>query len=248
MILKLALTIGTLLAPQQDGTLLKLSDPVAWAQIDVSTLKGRPARLAWSDDRSELYLQVVDGTTAAELKFRHYIVRKGAPPTSIQTQPVWVQDYWKWKSAKIFFGDPQLTIQVDTGHQLADNLNGTGANKAAYLRDTPISGTQLMLARQPGEDRVTTRLLLKGEIVGEFVDEAIVPGYTFGWSPEELRMIVFRSTRGRLTVMDGDGKKQTAGTTNDVLLPAWSSDGAAIAYLERKNQKTFTIYVIEIQQ
>jgi hypothetical protein len=248
MVLHLALALGAALAALPDGAILKLGEPVAWAQIDADALKGRPARLAWSDDRSELYLQVVDGTTAANLKFRHYLVRKGASLTAIQTQPAWVQEYWKWKSAKMFFGDPQLTIEVDTGRELADNLNGTGANKAAYLSDTPLTGTQLLLSRQPGETHVTNRLVLKGEIIGEFVDEAITPGYTFSWSPEELRMIAFRSTRGRLTIMSDAGKTQTVGVASDVILPAWSYDGAAIAYLERKSHKTFTVYVIEIQQ
>src|SRR5437667_3513757 len=167
MILWLALILGASLAQSQERTIVPLGDPIVWAQIDAARLKGRPARLAWSDDRSELYLQMVDGATAADLKFRHYIVRKGSPPAAIERAPKWVDEYWKWKSAKSFFGDPQLTIAVDTERQLQDNLNGTGATKTAYLSDTPLPGTQLTLARQPGETRFITRLLLKGAIVGE---------------------------------------------------------------------------------
>jgi len=231
MILWLALILGASLAQSQERTIVPLGDPIVWAQIDAARLKGRPARLAWSDDRSELYLQMVDGATAADLKFRHYIVRKGSPPAAIERAPKWVDEYWKWKSAKSFFGDPQLTIAVDTERQLQDNLNGTGATKTAYLSDTPLTGTQLTLARQP-----------------EFVDELIVPGYTFSWSPETLRLIAFRSHNGRLAIMDADGKTQIVHGAGDVLLPAWSDDGAAIAYLERTGRKSFALSVIEIQQ
>lgn len=249
MILAHAVAISTwLLLPQQQGAIVTFGAPSVWGQLDTAVLKGRPARLAWSDDRSELYLQVVDGTTPDDLKFRHYMLRKGSPAKAIDRQPKWVEEYWKWKSAKVFFGDPLLTIQVETDRQVLDNLNGTADNKAAYLSDTPLSGRQLMLARQPGQTRVTNRLLLNGESIGEFVDELIVPGYTFSWSPEELRLIAFRSNSGHLMIMNADGKTQTVRGTSDVLLPAWSDDGAAIAYLERTARRTFTLFVVEIQQ
>ena len=90
--------------------------------------------------------------------------------------------------------------------------------------------------------------MLKGETIGEFVDELIVPGYTFSWSPEELRLIAFSSIGGHLTIMNADGKTQTVRGTTNAVLPAWSDDGAAIAYLERTGRRTFTVFVVEIQQ
>jgi len=247
MILVLAAVLG-LWAAIGPEAILTLGDPTPWAELDAGHLKGRPARLAWSDDRSQLYLEVVDGATAEKLKFRHFIIRKGAAPKSIDSAPKWVDEYWKWKSAKRFFSDPVLTIDVDTQRQLQDNLNGTSTNKAAYLSDQPLTGTQLTLSHQPGETKIVNRLLLKGEIIGEFVDENIVPGYTFSWSPEELRLIAYRSHQGHLTIMNAEGHTQTVRSTKDVLLPAWSDDGAAIAYLERTSRKVFTIFVVEIQQ
>jgi hypothetical protein len=231
-----------------DDTIVPLDDPVAWAQIDTAALKGRPARLAWSDDRSGLYLQVVRGSTSEDLSFRHYLIKKGAPPRSVDKQPKWVEEYWKWKSAKVFFGDPRFTITVETTRQILDNLNGTSTNRTPYLSDTPLSGNQLTLARQPGETQITNRLVLNGVPIGEFVDELIVPGYTFSWSPEELRLIAFRANTGRLAIMNEDGKIQAVRRTANIILPAWSDDGAAIAYLERNDRRTFTLFVVEIQQ
>jgi hypothetical protein len=233
---------------QQPKSIVTLTAPVTWADFDTRAVKGRPARLAWSDNRGTLYLQTVEGDTQATLRFHHYLVRKGAKPSAIEAQPKWVEAYWKWKSAKTFAGDLSLRIEVDSSTQVLDNLNGIGANKAVYLTDSPIglTGQALTLSKQSGGTRIVNRLLLKGHIIGEFVDELIVPGYTFSWSPEELRLIVFRAQSGRLTIMDDTGRTETIAETKDVLLPAWSDDGAAIAYLERA-RGSFSVRVVEVE-
>src|SRR5215472_10712092 len=57
--------------------IVTLTSPAVWADVDSKTIKGRPARLAWSDDRSTLYLQTVEGSTPESLAFHHYLVHKG---------------------------------------------------------------------------------------------------------------------------------------------------------------------------
>jgi hypothetical protein len=237
-------------AGARDRPIAPLTTPVVWAEIETDVLKGRPAQLAWSDDRSELYLEVVEGDSPAMLKFRHYLVRKGGPPKAVDARPKWVEAYWKWKSARSFFGDPRLTIQIETQQRVLDNLNGTAANKTVYLTDSPngVSGQALMMAKQTGGTQVVSLLRLHGQVIGEFDNEMIVPGYTFSWSPEQLRLIAYRSTSGRLAIMNDDGRTETCAATRDVLLPAWSDDGAAIAYLERLNRKKLALRVVEIEQ
>jgi hypothetical protein len=237
-------------ARAQDKPVAVLTAPAAWAEIDTDALKGRPAQLAWSDDRSELYLEVVDGESRATLKFHHYLVRKGAAPKAVDGPPRWVEAYWQWKSAKSFFGDSSLSIQIDTQQRILDNLNGTAANRTVYLSDSPngVSGQALLMAEQTGGKQVVSRLRLHGQIIGEFVNEMIVPGYTFSWSPEELRLIAYRASSGRLAIMNDTGRTETSAVSRDVLLPAWSDDGAAIAYLERLNRKKFVLQVVEIEQ
>jgi hypothetical protein len=226
--------------------LLNLAQPVQWTTIDTGELKGRPARLAWSEDRSELYIQTVEGDTVDHLKWHHYLIQNGKPPKATSTEPKWVPPYWKWKSAKRFFGDPFMTISVDVQQTVLDNLNGTAANKAVYL-DPSVSGEAMLLSKQSGGTKVTSRLMLKNKIIGQFVDELVVPGYTFSWSPEELRLIAFRSTNGHLVIMNAEGETQEVTATNDVLLPAWSDDGQEIAYLERTGRKTFALMVVSIK-
>jgi len=241
MILMLAIVLSSILTAAQ--AIAGFGEPDVWTEL--GGLKGRPAMLAWSDRGTELYLETAEGETAATLKFHHYLLQRGAKPKPIDAQPAWAQAYWKWKSAKSFFGDPFMVIQVDTQQQVLDNLNGTAANKAAYLQQT-LSGQDLLLAKQSGGTKITNRLVLKSHIIGEFVDEQIVPGYTFGWSPRDLNLIAFRALSGRLTVMNGEGDTMTVPGAKDVLLPAWSEDGSAIAYVERVDRKTPRLVVVPV--
>lgn len=234
--------IGGGLAP-----VVTLTAPAVWAEIDANAIAGRPARLAWADDRATLYLETVEGDARESLVFHHYLLRRNAKPSRLDAQPAWVAAYWNWKSARMFAGDPQLTIEIDTRREVLDNLNGTSANKGVYLTDSPVgvTGEALMLSKQPGCVRIVNRLVLKGHVIGEFVDEMIVPGYTFSWSPEDLRLIAYRSQAGHLTIMDDTGRTETVADTRDVLLPAWSDDGAAIAYLQR-TRGGFSLRVVEV--
>jgi len=227
------------------ATLVTLGQPLVWCTIDVGELKGRPAVLAWSEDRSELYLQVVEGQDASRLKWRQYLIKQGQSPQAAVEQPGWVQEYWSWKSAKSFFGDPLMKIDVDVRQTLLDNLNGTSENKAVYLQPY-ITGEALLRSKQSGGLQITSTLLFKNKVIGRFIDEHVVPGYTFSWSPEDLRLIAFRSSTGRLVIMNGEGETQDVAGTADVLLPAWSDDGRLIAFLERTGRKTFSLIVVPV--
>ena len=220
--------------------LVRFSRPSTWTTIDVDKVKGRPAQLAWSDDEAELYLQVVQGVTVESLKVRHYLLKTNAEPTPIDRQPNWAQAYWKWKSAKSFFGDSLLTIAVETTRAVVDEPRD---RNTAYLnseRKAPAT-----LESKAGTVRTVNRLLLRGHVIGEFVDEAIFPGYTFSWSPASLGMIVFRSPGGgRLTIMNAEGETQTIEDGKDISLPAWSESGNAIAYLEPVGRQKFALKVM----
>jgi hypothetical protein len=214
--------------------------PMVWAELDVDALKGRPAQLAWSDDDSTLYLQVVDGTRADRLTYHHYLITRNQSPAPLDRQPTWAQAYWKWKSAKSFFGDPLMTIDVDTTQQLFDDPRD---RNTAYL-ESGRHAPETLQAKTASGKRITSRLLFRRHIIGEFVDEQIFPGYTFSWSPEPLQLLAFRSSTGRLTIINRDADTETLGDAKDVWLPAWSESGDAIAYLERAGRKKFVLKVV----
>jgi hypothetical protein len=45
--------------------------------------------------------------------------------------------------------------------------------------------------------------------------------------------------------MDDEGRTESIDDTKDVLLPAWSDDGAAIAYLQQSRGR-FSVRVVEV--
>jgi hypothetical protein len=228
---------------QSPPSVVHFGQPVTWTEVDTSHLKGRPAQLAWSDDGSTIYLQLVEGDSAKNLKFRHYTVQRDGAPKPIDAEPIWAKEYWKWKSAKTFFGDPDLTIEVDTQHRLLDDVHD---NRTVYLESGRLYET-VVASKRNGGSILVNRLMLKGHIIGEFIDEQVFPGYTFGWSPRELGMIAFRGTNGHLTVMNTYGQTDASQGLKDVLLPGWSEDGESIACLERMARNRFAVVVIAVQ-
>ena len=216
------------------------TNAVVWADLDIDVLKGRPAQLSWSDDDSSLYLQVVDGNTVESLKYRHYLIKKGETPVALDAEPTWAKAYWKWKSAKIGFGDPLMTIEVDSQQQVLDDPRD---RNTPYL-ESGRSAPQILQSKSASGKRITNRLILKGHIIGEFVDEQIYPGYTFSWSPDALQLIAFRGSTGRLTLMNLEAQTETVGDSKDVWLPAWSEGGESIAFLERVSRKKFALKVV----
>ena len=220
--------------------LVHLGKAETWLQLDEDKLQGRPAQLAWSDTEDSLYLQTVEGNTAGALKIRHYLLEKDHGPALLDSQPAWAREYWKWKSAKSYFGDRMMTIEVDSRREIVDPIRD---RNTAYLNSEAYAPGTLE-AKATGGSRIVNRLLLKGHIIGEFIDEDVFPGYTFSWSPNLLGLIAYRERNGRLAIMDLTGATQTADEGRDVLLPAWSPSGELIAYLERDGRKRLTLHVV----
>ncbi len=55
-------------------------------------------------------------------------------------------------------------------------------------------------------------LVLKNEVIGEFIDAPLLPGLTFGWSPEDLHAVAYKDQHGKLAVFDYDsGDHQEVG-------------------------------------
>jgi len=113
--------------------------------------------------------------------------------------------------------------------------NRTGSTAARDLTDANVGATQVRT------------LLLKGEVIGEYVNAPLVPGLTFGWSPEALQAVAYVAHSHRLMLMDVvSGAKQEVSATSDVLLPAWSPDGSQIVFLEKTGRKTFALMRVTV--
>jgi hypothetical protein len=219
-----------------------VSAPAALIDLDLGKLKGAPTCLAWSTNEGEFYLQTVDGAT-----MRHYILRLGSSPEAADGEPIWASTYWTWKSARTVPGHSELVIEVATRNDTNQITSMNLHDKAAGTGDRSGTGAPRdMMNANIGAAQVRT-LLLDGEVIGEFVNAPLVPGLTFGWSPEALHAVAYVPHSHRLTLMDViSGAKLEVSATSDVVLPAWSPDGSQIVFLQKTGRKTFALMRVTV--
>jgi hypothetical protein len=246
--------------PPSDG--LRLSTPAVVAELDTGPLKGEPWRLAWSPDGTEVYIATREATTGRDERLRHFLIAStGGRPRSINQMPDWAATYWAWKAAQASPASPAFRISVDErrefvravsaprGGTLAGMGGDTSAGGAVAGGGGPV-GPAGSVVLPDGQSALVRTMRLQGEVIGEWVNAGIVPGLTFGWSPAGMELIAFSSPRddNRVVVMDREGRKQTIEGSKDTSLPAWSDDGARLAYLQRKDRRKYTLYVVEVSR
>ena len=76
-----------------------------------------------------------------------------------------------------------------------------------------------------------------GKVVIHEREHAVEPydGEVWSWSPAELNRIVYTDGKGGLWIANADGSGAKKVLKGDFTLPAWSDDGGAIAFAERKD-------------
>ncbi len=223
-------------------------------ELDLGKLKGEPSRLAWAADGSQLYLQTAARDSRGLVTAtHHYLVGPdGRVTKTIDQEPAWAATYWAKKSAQSAPSLPTFRIAVE---QRQDTARATGAPMGGALArgGTDTSGEhggQGVSAGEAGAAAFQSQtvnvitLRLKGEVIGEWINQPVVPGSTFGWAPAGGR-IAFVSKSGALIVMDPEGRKDTIAGTANASLPAWSDDGGRIAFLERTGKKKVVLRIIE---
>jgi hypothetical protein len=224
-------------------------------ELGKNGVKGsRLERLAWSPDRNELYLMTYDPNKDATIKQAfHYVmqVATGAMK-SVEGAPPWVETYWSWKSDRSAPGEPTLSITVAQDRKRAETgvatpMGGDLARGGTSDTTGLASGTAIDASRGMEFQNVYT-LTLNGETIGEWINHRIQPGLTFSWGPKSSGLIAFAEKGGgKLVIMDRTGKKQTIGGTKGVLLPAWTDDGAKMAYLETRGKNKYAVIIADVK-
>jgi hypothetical protein len=234
---------------------VQVSTPALISTIDTGKLKGEPTQLAWSPDGTKLFLQTSErDSLGMTTKPRFYLLSAAdgkAEPLS--GPPAWVAEYWTWKAGQYAPGSKTFGIEhtddIKTVTATAAPMGGALA-KGSVSGDPGGGGTSAgdVVAHAGQTQRLRViKLTLKGETVGEFVGVQFLPGYTYGWSPKSIGMIAYGNQAGRLTVMDEQGQKQLVESTRNVILPAWSSDGAKIAFLQKAGKNKYDLYVADVK-
>jgi hypothetical protein len=252
-----AMFIATLtFAPVQSGPAAADTRQIALepahtiVEIDIGKLKGEPGRLAWSPDGAQLYLEMVDRDSRGTVKSTKatLITLANNSMKNIDEPPAWVGKYWLWKSSQASPAAPSFKISVDERQETVRSTAApTGGALARGGTADPAAGTSLgdaASAANTAQVQIIRRLTLKGETLGEWVNQAVVPGVNFGWAPAPDHLIAYaKKDGGPLILLDDQGHKQTLPGANVAVLPAWSEDGTKLAWLEKKDKKHYDLEI-----
>lgn len=217
-----------------DGRTYKIGPATAVAELDLGALKGDLRRLAWSPDGASIYIQTASGSDG-----HHYLITLNGDRTIApqSAAPEWAAAYWDRKASLSAPGaSARITIQVVKDVQKRDS---------SYLGGAPnLSGS---LDRDPTpqyDDVVIYRVY--DENVGRWVKDPASPGQTYSWGPDDGGMIAFVDVRGQL-ILRGPHARQAVPGIADATLPAWSPDGARVAYARKAGRRKYQLAYITLQ-
>src|SRR5262252_4393185 len=246
LLLTSALSISQGQAPGApvDVSSLKIGAPSIVAELDLGKLKGELRQVGWSPDGSELYVQTADGNGSSQ-KLRHYTVpAAGGAPTSIDAAPEWAVNYWSIKSDRFAPGVGSLMIGFEQKQEKMKIGTGTGRPGEAATAAPGVGSSVGVDIEKTAEGQYQNyaRLVLLGEIISEFVNEVPIPGLMFSWGPAGSGAIAYTDREaGHLRLLDQHKRKQTLSGVKDALLPAWSTDGAKLAWVRKSGRKKYTL-------
>ena len=76
-----------------------------------------------------------------------------------------------------------------------------------------------------------------------------IPGLMFSWGPSGSGAIAYTDREaGHLMLLDQHKHKQTVSGVKDALLPAWSTDGARLAWVRKSGRKKYTLVWAEVSK
>jgi Tol biopolymer transport system component len=236
-----------------DARQISLATPRAIVEID--TVKGQPAVLAWSSDGSEIYLQAVERDRAgAVTSSKHYVVSvESKMIKGVDAEPAWASSYWLWKSGQASPASASFKINVESRQEtkrataavggLAKGGGGGGDGRGIPGTSADEAGA---IADQSQVVSIYA-LKLKGATLGEWSNEPVIPGLNFGWAPSPNHLIVYaKRDGGTLMALDDQGRKQDLAGAKNAVLPGWSPDGKKLAWLERKDRRKFDLTIADI--
>ena len=220
-----------------DVSRVTVSPPTIVTELDLGKLKGELRQLAWTPDKTQMYVQTAEPESGGKEKPYHYIVTvAGGALASVAERPGWAAEYWTIKSDRSAPGIEALTIDVVQGKDTIKGLPPEGS-----VRGTGVTAEDLGNSNSTNATANVINLMLLGESVGRFVQTRPIPGLTFSWGPELSGAIAYVDADGKLMLLDQKKHKQTVAGVKDALLPAWTTDGARLAYVKKTGRKKYAL-------
>lgn len=230
-----------------------LGDSRTVASLDLGKLKGDPLRLAWSPDRSELFLMVAERDSRGVIKSSKQFVVSVADGKmkSVDAEPAWASKYWSWKSGQASPASPAFKIAVETKQEaVRATALPTGGALARGATTDPTAGTtasDVNDAALQSQTQMIYTLKVGNESIGEWKNEPVLPGVNFTWAPAPQSLLAFAKREGGpITILDAEGRKSQLTGPKAAQLPAWSDDGTRLAWLERKDRKHADILIADV--
>lgn len=246
----LLLALSLFLAPQSaiPAQSVKLA-PKPVAEFEMSKLKGVIRRIAWNADNTQLYLQTAELNSDAQPKaLHHYLVDPSTGALKdTAAEPAWAATYWEWKSWKAAPDDEKFMIELSEEQRksAATSIPMGGDYARGGTGGDPNSGasaSSVVAAAQQSQVGTARMMKLKGQVVGEWMNQPIVPGQSFGWGPKGTNLIAYAEPNNRaLMIMDKTGAKQKIDDTRGVYSPSFSNDAQKLAWLELRGKKAMLI-------
>jgi hypothetical protein len=230
-----------------DVSTLRIGPSAIVAELDLGKLKGQFRRVSWSPDATQLYVPTAEGMPPSE-KLRHDVVdTAGGPVTPIDKEREWAAGSWTFKSDRYASGNPSLVIDVE--QKLETVRIGTGSAGAADRASDGLGAGNINLAanvERAAESRKqhVVRLTLLDRRVHQRAADSRTD---IRWGPRGTGAIAF-TDRGHLVLLDQQTHKQTVVGVKNALLPAWSSDGARIAYLQKTGRRTYRLMTAAVSK
>jgi hypothetical protein len=226
-----------------DASAIRIGPPSPVTELDLGKLKGELRQLGWSPDATELYVQTADGNPPSE-KLRHYIVpAAGGAPKAVDAEPEWATDYWRFKSDR--FAPGLRSIVIDFEQKLEKTKIGTGSGRPGEQAGAAGAGGVNPVDIEKvaeGQQQNFARLVLFGETISEFVNQVPIPGLMFSWGPIGSGAIAYTEREsGRLLFLDQHRHKHAVSGAKDALLPAWSTDGTRLAWVQKGGRKKYAL-------
>ena len=233
-----------------DVSKITVGPAVVITELDLGKLKGEIRQIGWSANALEIYVQTVEGNPSTG-RLHHYVASVLAGTLQpVDAQPSWAQDYWAFKSDRVAPGLPSIEIDVKQEHTTEKIGTGSGRPGTAAL-EGPAGGaaaTENASMAGEGQKLPVVKFLLFGETVSEFKNERPIPGMMFGWGPAGTGSIVYTDRDGRMMLLDREKHKQHVPGVKDASFPAWSADGAHIAWIQKAGRKKFTLMAAPVGQ
>jgi hypothetical protein len=237
----LAISPGQTPATAVDAAAVHIGAPATITELDLGKLKGELRQVSWSRDGSELYVQTADGTPGAET-FRHYLVAiAGGAAKPIDRVPEWATEYWGVKSDRFAPGLRSLMIGVEQKHQKMAIGTGTG-RPGEQAGGSAGSGSVDIEKTAEGQYQNVARLTFAGETISEFINQVPIPGLMFSWGPTGSGAMAYTDREaGHLMLIDQHQHKQVVSGVKAALLPAWSTDGTRLAWVQKAGRRKYTL-------